>query len=121
LLEIDRDEFAQLDDCMKQVSTLAVSYEQNPTKLLHILRELEKLHRQICDELFLPALPTARHSLFNLLLEIEANGGWPYIYRIRLQQLCQNLEQNPEQNLEQNLADNQAPDQAIATNCQNPE
>ncbi len=94
MLEIDQDEFVQLDGWMEQASTLATKNAQDPTKLLHILRSLEKTHRQICEDLFMPALPTARHNLFNLLLEIEANGGWPHIYRISLQTLCQNLEQD---------------------------
>jgi hypothetical protein len=99
LLEIDQDRFVELDRCMEQVSALAASHAQDPTKLLHILRVLEKRHRQICDELFLTALPDSRHGLFNLLLEVESNGGWPYIYRINLQQLCLKLEQSLERDL----------------------
>jgi hypothetical protein len=117
LLEIDRDEFGylpkQLEGLMEQVSGLAQADDRDPIKLLQILRSLEQTHRQICEDLFMPALPTARHSLFNLLLEIEANGGWPHIYRISLQNLCQNLKEDLaeptpiEESLDSETADSQ--------------
>lgn len=98
---------------MEQVSGLAQAGDRDPIKLLQILRSLEQTHRQICEDLFMPALPTARHSLFNLLLEIEANGGWPHIYRISLQNLCQNLKEDLaeptpiEESLDSETADSQ--------------
>jgi hypothetical protein len=72
---------------------IAACQRADPQGLLQILRELEALHRQICEEMLMPALPNTRHELFALLQNIEANGGWPYIYRIRLQELLQKLHQ----------------------------
>ncbi len=72
LLEID-----QLCDRLGQI---AQTHRSNPHELLSILRTLEKVHKDIRDELFQPALPTSRHELFNLLRDIETNGGWPHIY-----------------------------------------
>jgi hypothetical protein len=96
LLEIDKSEFTELTTELnlvaEQISTMAQACQGDALKLLHILRVLEKLHSQISDELFQPALPNTRHGLFDLLREMESNGGWPYIYRLRLRELCQNLE-----------------------------
>jgi hypothetical protein len=58
-----------------------------------LLRVIEALHRNIREELFQPALPTSRHELFALLRDIEAAGGWPYIYRLKIEEVCQNLDQ----------------------------
>lgn len=59
--------------------------------LLALLRLLEALHREIRDDLFQEALPTSRHSLYALLRDIEAEGGWPYIHRMKLQALLANF------------------------------
>ncbi|URR35733.1 hypothetical protein NBE99_00960 [Thermosynechococcus sp. HN-54] len=53
--------------------------------LLALLRLLEQLHREICDNRFQAALPTNRQALYKLLRDIETNGGWPYIPRKRLE------------------------------------
>lgn len=90
---MESNQIYELDQCLEQLQQIASQNQQDPQKLLHILRSLEQSHRYICDHIFLPALPNTRHELFNLLLEIEAHGGWPYIYRVKLQELCQNLEQ----------------------------
>ncbi|MDX1977329.1 MAG: hypothetical protein SFT94_06615 [Pseudanabaenaceae cyanobacterium bins.68] len=89
-MEFDQDH--ELEQCLEQLRQIASQHQQDPKRLLHILRSLEQVHRDICDQTFLPALPNTRHELFSLLLEIEAHGGWPYIYRVKLQELCQNLE-----------------------------
>jgi hypothetical protein len=68
---------------------LAVDHQQQTEELLAILRTLEDLHRHIREDFFQPALPQSRHSLYSLLMEIEAHGGWPYIERMRLQDLMQ--------------------------------
>ncbi|MEC4983574.1 MAG: hypothetical protein SAJ37_12360 [Oscillatoria sp. PMC 1068.18] len=52
--------------------------------LLSMLRTLESLHREIREELFLESLPNNRRELDNLLKDIEENGGWPYIQRMKL-------------------------------------
>jgi hypothetical protein len=38
-------------------------------------------------------LPDNRQALYSLLRDIEAEGGWPYIERMRLQAFLTNLEQ----------------------------
>lgn len=54
---------------------------------LRVLRFLEDLHRDIRESEFQPALPTDRHGLNNLLKEMEAEGGWPYIPKMNLRAL----------------------------------
>lgn len=53
-------------------------------ELLALLRLIESLHREIRDGLFQSSLPNSRQALHALLRDIEAQGGWPYIYRMRL-------------------------------------
>ena len=60
--------------------------------LLSLLRKLEILHREICDGAFQESLPDNRHALYALLREIESEGGWPYIERMKLQDLLANLQ-----------------------------
>jgi hypothetical protein len=85
-----------LNERLQQVSSiglqLAIDYQQQTDELLAVLRTLEELHRHIREEFFQPALPQSRHSLYSLLMEIEAQGGWPYIERMRLQDLLQAME-----------------------------
>ena len=52
--------------------------------LLSLLRHLEQLHRDIRDSAFQESLPDNRQKLYSLLKDIEAEGGWPYIERMRL-------------------------------------
>ncbi len=70
----------------------AQEYGDNSLGLLRILRTLEQLHQDIRDNLFQASLPDNRQSLYKLLRDIEAKGGWPYIYRIKLQALLENLD-----------------------------
>ncbi|MGB2924203.1 MAG: hypothetical protein WBB82_02780 [Limnothrix sp.] len=65
---------------------LAIAAQQNGdgTALLQMLRELETLHRQICETHFYPNLPNRRRDLYNLLRDMEEKGGWPYIARPKL-------------------------------------
>jgi hypothetical protein len=70
----------------------AKTYEGDCFELLSLLRTLESLHRQIRDEMFQGTLPDNRQKLYALLREIEENGGWPYIQRMRLKELLTNLE-----------------------------
>ncbi|MGQ9864737.1 MAG: hypothetical protein ACUVSQ_00385 [Pseudanabaenaceae cyanobacterium] len=81
----------ELQTAIAAIRAIASRQGNDPQGLLLVLRELEALHRQICDEMLMPALPNTRHELFALLQNIEANGGWPYIYRIRLQDLLHKL------------------------------
>lgn len=63
-------------------------------QILDILRELEKLHEAIRDNLFQAALPDNRQALYTLVKDMESKGGWPYIYRPRLADLLRNLSQS---------------------------
>ncbi len=87
---------AALADRLQQVSAiglqLAVDHQQQTDELLAILRTLEELHRHIREDFFQPALPQSRHSLYALLMEIESQGGWPYIERMRLQDLLRAMD-----------------------------
>ncbi|TBR60371.1 hypothetical protein B4U84_05725 [Westiellopsis prolifica IICB1] len=62
--------------------------------LLALLRLLEGLHQEIRDSLFLESLPSNRQALYSLLKNIEEEGGWPYISRMKLQSLLENLAEN---------------------------
>jgi hypothetical protein len=67
--------------------------------LLALLRQLEQLHREIRDGVFQQSLPVNRRQLYSLLKDIESEGGWPYIERMRLQAFLANLPQDvPEEN-----------------------
>ncbi|MEM9767657.1 MAG: hypothetical protein AAF892_07255 [Cyanobacteria bacterium P01_D01_bin.71] len=70
----------------------AVDREGDIVALLELLRLLEKLHREIRDQWFQEALPTNRQRLYALLRDIEVNGGWPYIQRMRLRSLLNEIE-----------------------------
>jgi hypothetical protein len=87
---------AALTERLQQISAtglqLAADHQQQTDELLAILRTLEELHRHIREEFFQPALPQSRHSLYSLLMEIESQGGWPYIERMRLQDLLQAMD-----------------------------
>lgn len=74
----------------------AKAYEGDCFELLSLLRTLESLHRQIREEMFQATLPDNRQNLYALLREIEDNGGWPYIERMKLKALLACLEDNQE-------------------------
>ena len=59
--------------------------------LLLLLRQLEELHREVRETLFQESLPTNRQRLYSLLKDIELNGGWPYIQRMKLAELLKSL------------------------------
>jgi hypothetical protein len=61
--------------------------------LLALLRQLEQLHREIRDGIFQENLPDNRQALYALLKDIESEGGWPYIERMRLQAYIANMQQ----------------------------
>lgn len=68
----------------------------DPIALLKILRFLERLHHEVRELHFQPALPTHRHELYGMLRAMEAEGGWPYIPRMQLRDLlAHNNEQEP--------------------------
>lgn len=74
------------------IQHMADQQQGNCVTLLALLRTLEKLHQQIRETLFREALPTNRQALYNLLKDIEANGGWPYIQRMKLIEFLTALE-----------------------------
>lgn len=61
--------------------------DKNCFEILKLLRQLEELHRDIRETFFQESLPTNRQHLYTLLRDIEVNGGWPYIQRMKLKQL----------------------------------
>jgi hypothetical protein len=92
-LSLDPADKTQLQELTGQIQQMAVRYTGKCDQLLGLLRVIEALHRNIREDLFQPALPTSRHELFALLRDIEAAGGWPYIYRLKIEEVCQNLDQ----------------------------
>lgn len=73
------------------IRALAQSHRGDCLALLDLLREIENLHREIRDGLFLETLPDNRQALYALLRDIEASGGWPYIERMKLRSLLANF------------------------------
>jgi hypothetical protein len=78
-LEADRAAIANL------VRSIVAQYQGDGVALLKLLRTLEELHRDIREGPFQNALPDNRQALHTLLKDVEADGGWPYINRMRLQ------------------------------------
>lgn len=81
-----------LTDIVQQVRAQAQHREGDLLALLELLRVLEGLHREIQDTRFQAALPDNRQALYALLRDIDANGGWPYINRMRLRDVTQYLQ-----------------------------
>jgi hypothetical protein len=85
-----------LEDGLQSIKhvTLAIAqeYQGDSLALLAVLRLLEQVHQEIRDSLFQQALPDNRQSLYKLLRDIETKGGWPYIYRMRLQSILEKME-----------------------------
>ncbi|PIG91037.1 hypothetical protein [Gloeocapsopsis sp. IPPAS B-1203] len=83
---------AELQSIVNAIRTLAENCQGNNIALLSLLRQLEGLHQEIRDGLFQASLPDNRQALYTLLKDIESQGGWPYIERMRLQALFVNVE-----------------------------
>ncbi|MEB3215188.1 MAG: hypothetical protein VKN72_02870 [Nostocales cyanobacterium 94392] len=79
----------EIADYIHEYSTLC---QGDILAILGLLRQLEQLHREIRDGIFQESLPSNRQALYSLLKDIEAEGGWPYIERMRIQALMSNLE-----------------------------
>jgi hypothetical protein len=73
---------------------LAQNHQQDQLFLLSLLRYLEQLHRKIRTDLFESSLPQTRNDLYQLVKDIDEKGGWPYIERMRIQDLLRNLERD---------------------------
>lgn len=92
----------ELQTIANAVRSLADSCRGNNIELLAILRQLEGLHQEIRDGIFQASLPDNRQALYALLKDIESQGGWPYIERMRLQALFANLEAAQSENHDRN-------------------
>ena len=75
----------------EDISALAASFRGDPLALLQLLRMLEALHREIREGLFQESLPDNRQRLYTLLRDIDAQGGWPYINRMKLREFLVHL------------------------------
>jgi hypothetical protein len=87
-----KKESLELEQIGGAIKRLAEESQGDTLELLALLRFLENLHREISEGLFQESLPNNRQALYALLRDIEANGGWPYIYRMQLQAFLKNLE-----------------------------
>ena len=85
----------QLPPIVANIQNIAEQNSDDEVLLLSILRSLEEVHRHIRTNLFEQSLPTTRHDLYNLVRDIEEQGGWPYIERMKLKELMQNIDKDP--------------------------
>lgn len=83
---------AELEKIADSIRAIAAQCEGEPLQLLALLRTLESLHQEVRDTRFQRSLPDNRQAFHSLLRDIETNGGWPYIHRMRLQALMQHLQ-----------------------------
>jgi hemerythrin-like domain-containing protein len=95
----DRDiDFINSDSLLKQTAkdiyVLAEEHHDDRLFLLSLLRDLEQIHRQVRVRYFQAALPETRNDLYRFVKDIEEQGGWPYIERMRLKDLLQNMNRN---------------------------
>lgn len=86
-----------LQEITTVVNNAAQMYQSDAIALLSLLRQLEKLHREIRDGFFQENLPNNRQALYALLRDIESEGGWPYIERMRLQAFLANATEESEE------------------------
>ena len=84
-------DLAALDALLNQIRQLADGCDRDCIQLLIILRGLEAVHREIREDLFQPALPDNRQALYALLRDIESEGGWPFINRMKLQEFLRRM------------------------------
>ncbi len=82
---------ADLEAIAALVQTAAQHRQGDSLELLALLRLLERLHQDVRDNLFQKSLPDNRQALYALLKDIEADGGWPYIHRMKLQEFLRQL------------------------------
>lgn len=84
----------QLPSIIANIQSIAERNSHDEVLLLSILRSLEEIHRHIRTNLFEQSLPKTRHDLYNLVKDIEEQGGWPYIERMKLKELMQNMDRD---------------------------
>lgn len=100
----------QLAEIRQTVWLTSRNYQGDAHSLLSVLRTLESLHRDIRQQLFEPSLPDTRQALYTLLRDVEENGGWPYIERMKLLDCLRNLsasnaEEKPSSEMNQESVD----------------
>lgn len=81
----------QLDHIQGELLAIAQHHQEDARALLTLLRDLECTHRKISETYFYPSLPDRRRELYNLLRDMETEGGWPYIMRPKLKFILANL------------------------------
>ncbi|WP_019506428.1 hypothetical protein [Pleurocapsa sp. PCC 7319] len=81
-----------LENTAQDICALAEKHQNDSLFLLSLLRDLEKIHREIRVNFFEAALPQTRNDLYQFVKDIEEKGGWPYIERMRLKDLLQRME-----------------------------
>ncbi len=79
---------------MQVVNAAANAREGDCLALLKLLRILNELHSEIRDTLFREALPDNRQRLYRLLKDIEQEGGWPYIRRMKITRLLEHIKED---------------------------
>ncbi len=82
----------QLQSALAEILNLAHENQEDLLFLLSLLRSLEQVHRDIRSDLFETSLPSRRNDLYNLVKDIEEQGGWPYIERMKLKDLLRNIQ-----------------------------
>ncbi len=92
-----QDLSADLSQLVEVVHAAAQSRKGDSIELLTLLRLLDELHYEIRDTLFREALPDNRQHLYRLLKDIEQEGGWPYITRMKLTALLEHIEEAHEE------------------------
>jgi hypothetical protein len=85
---------SRLESIAMAIRAEAQSGQGNVLALLALLRLLEGLHQDIRDNFFMESLPNDRQALYTLLKNIEDEGGWPFIQRMKLRSLLANLPNN---------------------------
>ena len=90
LNNIDSD--SVLEATYQSLYTLAEQHRDDSLFLLSLLRDLEKIHRQIRTNFFEKGLPQTRNDLYHFVRDIEEKGGWPYIERMRLKDILRKME-----------------------------
>jgi hypothetical protein len=81
----------EIREVTQKIQQLAEQNQDDVLFLLALLRNLEQVHRQIRTTLFETSLPKTRNDLYNFVRDIEEEGGWPYIERMKLQQILKNM------------------------------
>ncbi len=104
--ELKQGNNSRLKKIAMMVRSEAQTCQNNSLALLALLRLLEGLHRDIRDSLFMESLPNNRQALYALLKNIEEEGGWPYIHRMKLRSLLATVAENISSELEADKSTN---------------